>query len=67
MEMREGLNWILEADDGQIIEIFKALIRRNNRLHPDSELVFLSLPRDDPQERERVVLQVCGILKRNSL
>jgi hypothetical protein len=42
---------ILEADDGQILEIIRCIETRYRSLHPGTEVLFLTVPRDDARER----------------
>ena len=48
-------NLINHADDAELAEIIQAIIHRYNSLHPDSEIFFLSLPRNNPQERQETI------------
>ena len=41
------------ADGYEIDEVLDALHRRYQKLYPDQEVIFLSLPRKDRQERRR--------------
>lgn len=53
--LQNVLKAIEQADDVILSEIVKAVVRRNDRLHPESETVFLSLPREDGEERRRLL------------
>lgn len=53
--MEELLAQIEQADDIQISRIIRAVIRRYGIVYPDHEVVFLSLPTNDPVERELVL------------
>ena len=45
------LQEIRKADDGQILEIIRCLESRFRSLHPGTEVLFLTVPRDDARER----------------
>lgn len=51
MQFNEVLSKIVQADDIEISEIIKAVIRRYEAAYPDWEIIFLSLPKHDPVER----------------
>lgn len=53
--MEELLTQIEQADDIGISRIIQAVIRRYGRVYPDHEVVFLSLPINDPEERQLVL------------
>ena len=53
---------ITEADDIALSEIVQAVIKRYGMLHSDWEIMFLSLPKDDRQERNRILRSVSDIL-----
>ena len=55
MNQAEMLSYISKADDTEISEIIQTIIHRYNILHPDSEIFFLSLPRNNPQERQETI------------
>ena len=52
MNQAEILSYISKADDTEISEIIQAIIHRFDTLHPDDEIFFLSLPRNDLQVRQ---------------
>ena len=53
--MEELLAQIEQADDIQISRIIRAVIRRYSSVSPEHEVVFLSLPTNDPEERQLVL------------
>ena len=53
--LRDTLMQIEKANDLEINEIIHALIRRYQKVYPGWEVVFLSLPKDDPAERKRIL------------
>ena len=69
MVMDEDLEYvqasILQADDIELSEIIQSVIRRYGVLHPDWEVMFLSLPRDDPHARHRCVEETIAFLRQN--
>ena len=54
MEISHVLSYIAQADDGQLNEITSALTARYKVLFPDWEVVYLSLPLQDPERREQL-------------
>ena len=54
MEISDVLSYIAQADDGQLNEITSALTARYKVLFPDWEVVYLSLPLQDPERREQL-------------
>ena len=54
MEISDVLSYIAQADDGQLNEITSALTARYKVLFPDWEVVYLSLPLQDPERREQI-------------
>ena len=54
MEIPDVLSYIAQADDGQLNDITSALTARYKVLFPDWEVVYLSLPLQDPERREQL-------------
>ena len=54
MEISDVLSYIAQADDGQLNDITSALTARYKVLFPDWEVVYLSLPLQDPERREQL-------------
>ena len=54
MEISDVLSYIAQADDGQLNDITSALTARYKVLFPDWEVVYLSLPLQDPERREQI-------------
>lgn len=42
-------------DDGQLSYLLWELMGRMRTRHPDTELILLSLPKNDPPERQRIL------------
>jgi len=55
MELQTLITAIEQADGLTIDEIIDALRRRYQKLYPDEEIIFLSLPRNDRSERRRIL------------
>ena len=57
--MNESLDQVLtfihQADDTQINEIIQAVVKRYARVFPDWEVIFLSLPRNNPAKRREMI------------
>lgn len=54
-EVEVILRMIETADDGALSEIVRAVLRRYAKLFPEEEVVFLSIPKQDMQERRRIL------------
>ena len=54
MEISDVLSYIAQADDGQLNDITSALTARYKVLFPDWEVVYLSLPLQEPERREQL-------------
>ena len=61
----EILDFIAKADDCDLSDIFLAALKRKQELHPDCEILLLSLPIRDPQERSRILDEACAFLKKH--
>ena len=55
MELKTLLSAIAQADGYALDEIIDALQCRYQSLYPGEEIVFLSLPRHDWEERKRIL------------
>lgn len=49
------LGKIERANDLEITQIIRAIIKRYSKIYPDQEVIFLSLPVNDPKERDRTL------------
>lgn len=54
---------IEHADDHQISQIVRAVIRRFAETRPDEEVMFLTLPQNDVEECERIIMAVLELLR----
>ena len=61
--MDDVLKLIRLADDIELSKIILEVITRYGILHPDWEIVFLSLPKDEPEERERCIHAAAAMLR----
>ena len=57
MEKKTVLEWIASARDYELSEIVLATLERYRVLFPEEEVVFLSLPLDDQEERSAILRQ----------
>lgn len=55
MELDEILRVIDRADSSQMERILRAVVRKMDTLHPDSECILLMLPAKDLGQRQRVL------------
>jgi len=62
-EMEEIIQYIEQADEIALWEIFEAFKARRDELHSDSEVLLLSLPRYDSIERERIFRYAWAMLQ----
>lgn len=62
-ELGQMMDMIQYADDHQISQIVRAVIRRFSVIRPDEEVMFLTLPKNDVEECERVIMSVLNLLK----
>ena len=53
--MKDVLDYIAAAEDHDLSEIIQAVLERYQVLFPQEEVLFLSLPLNDPKEREAVI------------
>ena len=58
----DKIRWIDSLKDDEIDEILFAIISRYSFLFPDSEMVCLFLPRNNMEERQRILQQVTEFL-----
>ena len=65
--MLDIMERIKRADDAQISQVIMAVIDRYAAVHPDWEIVFLSLPKDDPEERERCIRAATAMLRQEKI
>ena len=57
IEKKAVLEWIASARDYELSEIVLATLARYRVLFPEEEVVFLSLPLDDQEERSAILCQ----------
>ena len=57
IEKKAVLEWIASARDYELSEIILATLERYRLLFPEEEVVFLSLPLDDQEERSAILRQ----------
>ena len=54
---------ISHADDDQISQLVRAVSRRFAQMRPDEEVMFLTLPKNDVEECERIIMTVLELLR----
>ena len=57
VDKKAVLEWITSARDCELSEIVRATLERYRVLFPEEEVVFLSLPLDDQEERSAILRQ----------
>ena len=55
LTLAKVLKFIHQADDSQVSDIIQALVSRYKEVHPDWEITFLSLPKNNSTERENII------------
>lgn len=63
--MSDILSKIQQADDNEINEIIDAITQRYSEVYPDWEIMFLALPRHDPDACLRKLEQISNFIKRH--
>lgn len=56
------LGKIAKADDEQLESIIRYILHSYKKDYPETECIFLCLPRKDWEERRRILASVCNIL-----
>ena len=62
--LSQGLTFIQQSDDIQANEIIQGLIARYKKVHPDWDLTFLSLPRNNSAERKEMIQRALEFLNK---
>ena len=57
VDKKAVLEWITSARDYELSEIVRVTLERYRVLFPEEEVVFLSLPLDDQEERSAILRQ----------
>ena len=52
------------SDDTELDKMLSAIERQYRCLFPEEEVVFLSMPQNDPQERKRIMNAVLSFMER---
>ena len=56
------IHWLVNtADSSELSQIVQAVVRRYGSIFEEEEVVFLSLPKHDTQERHRIIRAVLEI------
>ncbi len=63
-QLSQVLIQILNASDEDISKIIQAVIKRYEMFYPDDEVVFLSLPTDDLEERRAILAAALETLEK---
>ena len=64
--MNEIFKKIRRADDAEINEIIDALTQRYKEVYPDWEIMFLAMPRNDPDACLRRLEQIADFIRRHT-
>ena len=66
MELKDVLDAIGEANDLEMTEIVKAVIRRDDARYPQQETLFLSVPRERGEQRRRILEAMVELMMREN-
>lgn len=58
MNKEEIFEILEESTAAEVDEYLDAVLNRKQELYPDWEFIYLALPTNDPQERERIIGKV---------
>ena len=61
-ELNDVIRWIESMNSAEMDAILSAIIDRYSLLYPESELIYLFLPRNDMVERKQILHQVVTFL-----
>lgn len=63
MSRTELIRQIKQAPVEEIGDILQAVMERYRALFPEEEILYLSLPKNDPQERQHLLQTIQPLLK----
>lgn len=59
---RQMIKWLIGSSDSmELNEIVMAVLKRYSQLYADEEVVFFSLPKSDPEERQRIIRTILSL------
>ena len=58
------LDYILDADSDQLNQVVQAIIDRYTLIAPDWDIAFLSLPKNDPVQRQQMLQTILQLSDR---
>lgn len=61
--MTDILRRIGGMNDAELSQVVLSVMGRYQKLFPQEEIIFLSLPKDDPDERQRILEAVSCLVK----
>lgn len=61
--MKEIAKIIEYLSDEQITELLQLILNRFGTLHPDTQFVVLTLPKDDIYQRQQIIDSLCTLLQ----
>lgn len=65
--LQETLGYIQQAEDAELSQIIQAIIERYRHIHPDWEIMFLSLSKYDDQERSKILANFFSFLQNHGM
>lgn len=66
MELKLILNWISEAEDHELTEVAEAMIRRQKKLHPDWECMYISFPLKQEKMCRQILCSAWEMLRKSA-
>lgn len=65
-ELQDVILWLESMNSGEMDAILSVIIDRYALLYPESELIYLFLPKNDMEERKQILQQVVKFLLKHS-
>ncbi len=65
MNTKAVINWIEQEMSGEnVSEVLLAVLKGWGRINPEDELIWLSLPRADPEQRRQILKRMIEMIER---
>ena len=62
--MEALMDRIWELSPGELDEVFEEVLNRKRTLYPDEEILYMTLPKNNPEERNRMIECIIGFLEK---
>ena len=60
--MNHLIRFIFHANDTELNQIIHTVNRRYQSIHPDWDIIYLALPKNNPAERERLLQKAISVI-----